>query len=104
MYGFYYIFGIFVIIFKNGIDFSLILWYNQCSIMDIKEKIEELVDKVKNDKDFAKDFKDNPVKAVEGVIGVDLPDDKLESIVDGVKAKVSLDDIKDKIGGLFGKK
>ncbi|MBE6861419.1 MAG: hypothetical protein E7497_00770 [Ruminococcus sp.] len=72
--------------------------------MDIKEKIEELVDKVKNDKDFAKDFKDNPVKAVEGVIGVDLPDDKLESIVDGVKAKVSLDDIKDKIGGLFGKK
>ncbi len=72
--------------------------------MDIKEKIEELVDKVKNDKDFAKDFKENPVKAVEGVIGVDLPDEKLESIVDGVKAKVSLDDIKDKIGGLFGKK
>ncbi len=72
--------------------------------MDIKEKIEELVDKVKNDKDFAKEFKENPIKAVEGVIGVDLPDDKLESIVDGVKANVSFDDIKDKIGGLFGKK
>lgn len=72
--------------------------------MDIKEKIEELVDKVKNDKDFAKEFKENPIKAVEGVIGVDLPDEKIESIVDGVKAKVSFDDIKDKIGGLFGKK
>ncbi len=72
--------------------------------MDIKEKIEELVDKVKNDKDFAKQFKESPIKAVEGVIGVDLPDDKLEAIVDGVKAKVSFDDIKDKIGGLFGKK
>lgn len=72
--------------------------------MDIKEKIEEIVDKVKNDKDFAKKFKDSPVKAVEGVIGVDLPDDKIEAVVDGVKAKVSVDDIKDKIGGLFGKK
>lgn len=72
--------------------------------MDIKGKIEEITDKVKNDKDFAKDFKNDPIKAVEGVIGVDLPNDKIESIVDGIKAKISVDDIKDKIGGLFGKK
>lgn len=72
-------------------------------IMDIKAKIEELVDKVKNDKDFASDFKSNPVKAVEKVIGVDLPDEKIESIIDGVKAKISLDDAKDKIGDLFDK-
>ncbi len=72
--------------------------------MDIKAKIDEIVDKVKNDKDFANKFKESPVKAVEGVIGVDLPDDKIEAVVDGVKAKVSVDDIKDKIGGLFGKK
>jgi len=71
--------------------------------MDIKAKIEELVDKVKNDKDFASDFKSNPVKAVEKVIGVDLPDEKIESIIDGVKAKISLDDAKDKIGDLFDK-
>lgn len=71
--------------------------------MDIKAKIEELVDKVKNDKDFASDFKSNPVKAVEKVIGVDLPDEKIESIIDGVKAKISLEDAKDKIGDLFDK-
>ncbi len=71
--------------------------------MDIKEKIEELVDKVKNDKNFASDFKSNPVKAVEKVIGVDLPDEKISSIVDGVKAKISLEDAKDKIGDLFDK-
>ena len=41
--------------------------------------------------------------AVEGVIGVDLPDDKIKTVVDGIKAKVSVDDVKDKVGGLLGK-
>lgn len=71
--------------------------------MDIKEKIEELVNKVKNDKDFGDDFKKDPVKAVESVIGIDLPDEQIEKIIDGVKAKISLDDIGDKIGDLFDK-
>lgn len=71
--------------------------------MDIKEKIEELVNKVKNDKDFGEQFKKDPVKAVESIIGIDLPDEQIEKIIDGVKAKISLDDIGDKIGGLFDK-
>lgn len=71
--------------------------------MDIKGKIDELVSKVKNDKDFAENFKKDPVKAVEGVVGVDLPDDQVNKIVDGIKAKVSLDDIGDKLGGILGK-
>lgn len=71
--------------------------------MDIKAKIEELVEKVKNDKNFASSFKSNPVKAVEDVLGVDLPDDQVQKIADGVKAKVNLDDIGGKLGGLFDK-
>lgn len=71
--------------------------------MDIKSKIDELVSKVKNDRDFGKKFKENPVKAVEGVIGMDLPDEQINKIVDGIKAKVSLDDISGKLGGLFDK-
>lgn len=70
--------------------------------MDIKAKIEEIVNKVKNDKDFASKFTSDPVKAVEGVIGIDLPDDQINAVIDGVKAKISVDDIKGKIGGLFG--
>ena len=62
---------------------------------DIKKKIEEIVNKVKNDEGFASNFKANPVKAVESVLGVDLPDDKINSIVDGVKAKITTDNIKD---------
>ena len=72
--------------------------------MDIKAKIEELVEKVKNDKDFAEEFKADPVKAVESAVGVDLPDDQINKAVDGIKAKVTVDGLKDKIGGLFGKK
>lgn len=72
--------------------------------MDIKAKIEELVEKVKNDKGFAEEFKADPVKAVEKAVGVDLPDDQINKVVDGIKAKVTVDGLKDKIGGLFGKK
>lgn len=71
--------------------------------MDIKAKIEEIVEKVKSDKDFANKFQSEPIKAVEGVIGVDLPDDQIQKVVDGVKAKVDLGGIADKLGGLFGK-
>ena len=71
--------------------------------MDIKAKIEELVNKVKNDKDFAEKFKKDPVKAVEGVIGVDLPDDQINKIVDGIKAKITADGIGGKIGGIIDK-
>lgn len=71
--------------------------------MDIKAKIEEIIKKIKNDKNFEKEFKNNPVKAVEGILGVDLPDDKIMQIVNGIKAKISSDDFKDKIGDIFDK-
>lgn len=72
--------------------------------MDIKQKIEEIVTKVKNDPNFLKEFNENPAKAVESVVGVDLPDDQVNQIVDGIKAKMTVDNIGNVIGGLFGKK
>lgn len=71
--------------------------------MNIKAKIEEIIDKVKNDKDFAENFKKDPVKAVEGVVGVDLPDDEINKIVDGVKAKNTADGIGGKINSIIDK-
>ena len=72
--------------------------------MDIKAKIDEVVNKVKSDAGFADKFKSEPVKAVEEVIGVNLPDDVVNNVVEGVKAKVNVGGLADKIGGLFGKK
>lgn len=72
--------------------------------MDIKAKIEELVNKIKGDKNLLARFKDEPVKVIEELIGIDLPDDQIEKIAEGVKAKISLDKLGGMLGGLFGKK
>lgn len=72
----------------------------------MKEKIEEIIKKVKDDPKFMDKFKENPAKAVEEVIGVELPCEQVNKIVDGVKAKISIDngnDALDKIKGLFNK-
>ncbi len=74
--------------------------------MDIKEKIEQIVNKVKSDKTLLSRFQKEPIKVVEELIGVDLPDDQIEKIVDAVKAKIDMDKIGDALGGLgklFGK-
>lgn len=63
--------------------------------MDIKEKINEVVEKVTSDKALKEKFEKDPIKAIEEVLGVDLPDDAVEKIVDGVKAKVAVDSISD---------
>ncbi len=72
--------------------------------IDIKKIIEDIIAKIKGDKDIGEKFQKNPTKTVEGLIGVDLPDDQVNAVVEGVKAKINLDDITGKLGGLFGKK
>lgn len=59
--------------------------------MDIKEAAASLV----KDKD--------PVKAVEKATGIDLPDEKINSVVKEVASKVSVDDVKEKAGDIIDK-
>jgi len=68
----------------------------------LKDKIDQIVDKIKNDKDIAAKFQKDPIGTVEGLIGIDLPNDQIESLVDAIKAKVSLDKVGDALGGLKG--
>jgi len=68
-------------------------------VMDIKKSVEELVDKIKNDKGLQESFMKDPIAATEKLLGIDLPDDQIKQIADGIKAKISLD----KLGGLFRK-
>ena len=68
--------------------------------MDIKEKIEEIVEKIKKNPDIKKQFEKEPVKAIESLLGVDLPDDVVEKIIDGVKAKITIDSVADIAGKL----
>lgn len=68
--------------------------------MDIKAKIDEIVTKVKNDKDFSSKFMSDPVSAIESVIGVDLPNDQINALIEGVKAKITLDKAGDMLGSI----
>ena len=70
----------------------------------IKDKIEDIVEKVKKDPKMLEKFTKDPIKTVEGLIGIDLPDDQIEKIVDAVKARISIEKMGDLLGGLFGKK
>ena len=71
--------------------------------IDIKEIIEKVVDKVKDDPTMLAKFKKDPITTVEGLIGIDLPNDQIEKIVEGIKAKIALDKIDmDKVGNLLG--
>lgn len=63
------------------------------SKMDIKEKINEAVEKITKNKSLQEQFQKEPIKAIEGILGVDLPDDVIMKIVDGVKAKISVDKV-----------
>ncbi|MBP3622228.1 MAG: hypothetical protein J6J16_10745 [Lachnospiraceae bacterium] len=68
--------------------------------MDIKESIEKIVDKVKNDDNFKSDFKKDPVKAIEKVAGIDIPDGMVDKVVAGVQAKIGADKAEDALGAL----
>ena len=82
--------------------------------MDLKAKIEELVKKVTENDELRAKFDKEPVKTVEGLLGVDLPDDQVKAVIAAVKAKVAqsgdesaggiADAIKSTLGGLFGGK
>jgi len=69
---------------------------------ELKNKLDEIVEKIKNDKDIAAKFQKDPIGTVEGLIGIDLPNDQLEGLVEAVKAKISLDKVGDALGGLKG--
>lgn len=75
--------------------------------LDIKAKIEEIVKKLTSDKNLMAKFEKNPASVIEEFVGVDLPDDQVNQLVEGIKAKIKLDKVGDalgSLGGLFSKK
>lgn len=74
----------------------------------IEGKAKEILEKAKTDKEFHAQLKENPVKAIEGLTGIDLPDEQVKALAETVKAKLSLEDglkgVEEKLGSLFHKK
>ena len=70
--------------------------------MDVKEQIKTAVDRITKDKKLQEQFQKEPVKALESVLGVDLPDDMINQVIDGVKAKLTVDKVSDSVDALKG--
>lgn len=79
--------------------------------MDIQKIISDVLAKLQSDNNLKENFKNNPTKVLEKLVGIDLPDDKIDAVIKGIMAKLNLDDLAEKaegvmgaLGGLFGKK
>ena len=68
--------------------------------MDIKVKIDEIVEKIKSDKTLAAKFQEDPVKALESIAGIDLPEDQINQVIAGIKAKLAADKAGGRLGGI----
>ena len=68
--------------------------------MDIKAKIEQIVKKLLSDKDLMAKFEKNPAAVIEEYVGIDLPDDQVNQLIEGIKAKIKLDQVGDALGAI----
>lgn len=72
--------------------------------MDIKGHINKIVEEVSKNPNIKEQFDKEPVKVVEKVTGMDLPDDVVMKVVEGVKAKLKMDSVSkaaDSLKGIF---
>ena len=70
---------------------------------NLKEKAEQIVAKLRSDNQLMEKFQKNPASVLEEYLGVDLPDDQVNKLVEAIKAKVQLDQLGSTLGGLFRK-
>ena len=70
--------------------------------MDIKEQVTKAVEKITKDKKLQEQFKTEPVKALESALGIDLPDEIVDQVIKGVKAKLTADTVSGAVDSLKG--
>ena len=75
--------------------------------MDIQKIISDVVAKLMGNPDLIKQFLSNPVQLLEKTFGIDLPDDQINQVIEGVKGKLDLSNIDlgdvQKAAGVLGK-
>ena len=70
--------------------------------MDIKEQVTKAVEKITKDKKLQEQFKAEPAKALESVLGVNLPDEIVDQVIKGVKANLTADKVSGAVDSLKG--
>lgn len=70
--------------------------------MDIQKIISEVFEQLGSNEELRKKFDIDPVKTLEKVFNIDLPDDQINAVIDAIKAKLEIDDVADAAGKLLG--
>ena len=70
--------------------------------MDIQKIISDVLAKLKGDEGLLAKVKAEPVKTIEGLIGIDLPDEQLDAVVKGVMAMIDVEEVAKKASGVIG--
>ena len=68
--------------------------------MDIQKIITEVLEQLSKNEELRKLFDVDPVKVLEKLLKVDLPDDQINAVIKAIKAKLDMNDIKDAVGNL----
>lgn len=68
--------------------------------MDLKAKADEIVSKLKKDPALLKRFESDPVKTLESLSGIDLPDEQVKPFIAAVKAKLTSGDAANLLGNI----
>lgn len=69
---------------------------------ELKEKAEEVIEKIKKDKNIAAKFQKDPISTVEELLEIDLPNDQIMALAEFIKTKINLDKLGNALGGLKG--
>jgi len=75
--------------------------------MDLQKVIKQVLDALNNNDALVKEFLADPAKVLESKLGIDLPNEQINAVVEGVKTKLNLDNaasVLNAVQGLFGKK
>ena len=67
---------------------------------DVKGKVDEVCKKLQSDPALLKKFQSDPIKAVETLLNVDLPDEQLKPLISAIQAKLTASDLGDKLKDL----
>ncbi len=68
--------------------------------MDITAMVKDAVEKITKDGDLTKAFQKDPVDTVKKVAGDKVPAEAIDKIVDGVKAKIKVDNAAGALGAI----
>lgn len=59
--------------------------------MNIMEQVSNIVEKLTANKSLLDSFQKDPVKTVESLLGINLPDEQIKQVISGINAKLTGD-------------